>query len=315
MNGSVNLNAGLSRHKKGYVLRRLKESWQWYLLLLPALIYLFMFDYAAMYGVQIAFRNYRASKGIWGSPWVGLQYFIRFINYPNFWTLIKNTLSITLYSLATFPIPIIFALFLNEVSQAKFKKTVQMVTYMPHFLSEVVVCALVILFLDRTTGPINNLIATLGGTRTNFMAQPSAFTTIYVMSGLWQNMGWSSVLYISALSSISQEEVEAAKIDGASRFQVLWHINLPGILPTVVITFLMQVGRIMNVGFSKIFLLQNDLNLEASRVISTYVYEIGLIGAQFSYSAAIGLLNNVVNILILLIVNQITKKLSETSLF
>jgi len=209
----------------------------------------------------------------------------------------------------------IFALFLNEVSQAKFKKTVQMVTYMPHFLSEVVVCALVILFLDRTTGPINNLIATLGGTRTNFMAQPSAFTTIYVMSGLWQNMGWSSVLYISALSSISQEEVEAAKIDGASRFQVLWHINLPGILPTVVITFLMQVGRIMNVGFSKIFLLQNDLNLEASRVISTYVYEIGLIGAQFSYSAAIGLLNNVVNILILLIVNQITKKLSETSLF
>lgn len=315
MNGTVNLNPALSRHKKGYVLRRLKESWQWYLLLLPALIYLFMFDYAAMYGVQIAFRNYRASKGIWGSPWVGLKYFIRFIEYPNFWTLIKNTLSITLYSLATFPIPIIFALFLNEVSQAKFKKTVQMVTYMPHFLSEVVVCALVILFLDRTTGPINNLIATLGGERTNFMAQPSAFTTIYVMSGLWQNMGWSSVLYISALSSISQEEVEAAKIDGASRFQVLWHINLPGILPTVVITFLMQVGRIMNVGFSKIFLLQNDLNLEASRVISTYVYEIGLVGAQFSYSAAIGLLNNVVNILILLIVNQITKKLSETSLF
>ncbi len=315
MNGTTNLNPDLRVRKKGYVLRRLKESWQWYLLLLPALVYLFMFDYASMYGVQIAFRNYRASKGIWGSPWVGLKYFIRFIEYPNFWTLIKNTLSITLYSLATFPIPIIFALFLNEVSQAKFKKTVQMVTYMPHFLSEVVVCALVILFLDRTTGPINNLIATLGGERTNFMAQPSAFTTIYVMSGLWQNMGWSSVLYISALSSISQEEVEAAKIDGASRFQVLWHINLPGILPTVVITFLMQVGRLMNVGFSKIFLLQNDLNLEASRVISTYVYEIGLVGAQFSYSAAIGLMNNVVNILILLIVNQITKKLTETSLF
>lgn len=306
----------LKRHSKtGYVKKRLKESWQWYLLLLPGLIYLLIFSYGPMYGVQIAFKDYRASRGIWGSNWVGLKHFIRFFEYPDFWKMIRNTLSITLYSLATFPIPIVFALLLNEVRQTKLKKTVQMITYMPHFLSEVVVCSLVILFLDRTTGPINNVIAYLGGERTNFMAIPQAFSSIYVLSGLWQNLGWNSVLYISALASISQEEVEAARIDGASRLQVLWHINLPGILPTVVITFLMNVGRIMNVGYSKIFLLQNDLNLDMSNVISTYTYEIGLIGGQYSYSTAIGLFNNVVNIITLLIVNQITKKLSETSLF
>ena len=312
MNKSLYLVRG---NKKGYLKKRLKESWQWYLLLLPALIYLLIFSYGPMYGLQIAFKDYRASRGIWGSEWVGFKHFLRFFEYPDFWRMIRNTLSLTLYSLATFPIPIIFALLLNEVRQTKLKKTVQMITYMPHFLSEVVVCSLVILFLDRTTGPINNLIAFLGGERTNFMAMPQAFSSIYVLSGLWQNIGWSSILYISALASISQEEVEAARIDGASRLQIMWHINLPGILPTVVITFLMNVGRIMNVGYSKIYLLQNDLNLDVSSVISTYTYQIGLIGGQYSYSSAIGLFNNVVNIITLLIVNQITKRLSETSLF
>ena len=305
----------LSRHKKGYVRKRLKESWQWYLLLLPGLIYLIIFEYGPMYGVQIAFKNYRPSKGIWGSEWVGFKHFIHFFQYPNFWKMIKNTLSITLYSLATFPLPIIFAFFLNEVRQPRFKKVVQMITYIPHFLSEVVVCSLVILFLDRTSGPINNLIAFLGGERKAFMGIPEAFSSIYVLSGLWQNIGWSSILYISALAAISIEEVEAARIDGASRLQVIWHINLPGIMPTILINFLMRVGRLMSVGFSKIFLLQNDLNLDTSSVISTYTYEIGLIGGQYSYSSAIGLFNNIVNILILLSVNRITKKLSDTSLF
>lgn len=303
------------KHKKGYIRKRLKESWQWYLLLLPGLIYLIIFSYGPMYGLQIAFKDYRAKLGIWDSEWVGLKHFIRFFNYPNFWKMIKNTLSITLYSLATFPIPVIFALFLNEIRQQKMKKAVQMITYMPHFLSEVVVCSLVILFLDRTTGPINNLIAFLGGERQSFMGMPKAFTTIFVMSGLWQNLGWNSILYISALASISMELVEAARIDGASRLQIMRHINLPGILPTVVITFIMRCGSLLSVGFSKIFLLQNNLNIEKSRVISTYVYEIGLVGGQYSYSTAIDLFNNVVNIIILIIVNKISTRLSGTGLF
>lgn len=303
------------RSKTTYICKRLKESWQWYLLLLPGLIYLLIFMYGPMYGVQIAFKDYRVSKGIWGSEWVGLKHFIRFFQYPNFWKLIRNTLSITLYSLATFPCAIIFALFLNEIKQLRFKKTVQMVTYMPHFLSEVVVCSLVILFLDRTTGPINNLVELLGGERRNFMGLPGAFSSIYVLSGLWQNLGWNSILYISALSSVSMEEVEAARIDGASRFQIMRHIYIPGIMPTIVITFLMSVGNLMNVGFSKIFLLQNDMNLEVSNVISTYTYDIGLVGGQYSLSSAVGLFNNLVNITVLLIVNKIMVKLTDTSLF
>lgn len=298
-----------------YLRKRLRESWQWYLLLLPALIYLIIFNYGPMYGVQIAFKDFRASKGIWDSAWVGLKYFERFLSNPNFWKLISNTLAITLYDLCLFPVPIIFALLLNEISHAKLKKTVQMITYMPHFLSEVVVCSLVLLLLDRTNGPVNNMIDFLGGTRRSFIGIPEAFTSIYTLSGLWQNMGWNAVLYISALASISTEEVEAAKIDGASRLQVIRYVNLPGILPTIVITFLMRVGRIMSLGYSKIFLLQNDLNLDKSNVISTYVYEIGLVGAQYSYSTAIGLFNNVVNIIVLLSVNKITSKITGSGLF
>ncbi len=307
--------AGKAKGRAHYVKKRLKESWQWYLLLLPALVYLLVFHYGPMYGIQIAFKDYRASKGIWGSDWVGLKYFIRFLKFPNFWLMIRNTLSITLYSLATFPCAVIFALLLNEIHRTSVKKTVQMITYMPHFLSEVVVCSLVILFLDRSAGPINNLIVFLGGTRVNILGKPEAFSSIYVLSGLWQNLGWSSILYISALSSISSEEIEAARIDGASRLQIIRYINLPGIMPTVVITFLLQVGGLLNVGYSKVYLLQNDLNLQTSTVLSTYIYEIGLIGGQYSYSAAIGLFNNVINILVLLLVNNITKRVSETGLF
>ena len=190
-----------------------------------------------------------------------------------------------------------------------------MITYMPHFLTEVVICSLVILFLDRTFGPVNNLIAALGGERQAFMGMPGAFPLIYVLSGLWQNLGWGTILYTSALSAISSEEVEAAKIDGASRFQVMWHINIPGILPTIIITLIMRMGSLFGVGFTKVLLLQTDLNLDTSSVISTYTYSIGLLGGQFSYSAAIGLVNKLVNIPLLLIVNKISKKVSETSLF
>lgn len=299
--------------KKG--LRRIRESWQWWLLLLPAFVYVCIFEYGPMYGVQIAFRDYRPSLGIIGSDWIGLSHFVRFITQPNFWVMIKNTLSITLYSLMTFPCAVIFALMLNEVLNLKLKKTMQMITYAPHFMSEVVVCSLVLMMLDRANGPINNIISFMGGKRIPFMTVPKYFADIYVWSGVWQNLGWNSILYISALSSISPELIEAARIDGANRFQIIRHVNIPGILPTIAITFIMRTGGLLSVGYSKIFLLQNDLNIDASQVISTYVYNIGLIDGQFSYSSAIGLFNNVANILVLLLANKIVKKVTDTGLF
>ena len=296
-------------------LRKLKKSWQWYLMLLPALIYVAIFSYGPMYGLQIAFKNYRPQRGIIGSEFVGLEHFIRFITYPDLWRLIKNTLTISHYSLCTFPCAIIFALLLNEVSQLKVKKTVQMVTYAPHFMSEVVVCALVFMLLDRSSGPINNIVAMLGGERVAFMSNPDYFASVYVWSGVWQGLGWNSILYISALSAISPELVEAAKIDGATRMQIIRHVNLPGILPTISITFIMRVGGLLSVGYTKIFLLQNDLNIANSQVISTYVYNIGLIGGQYSYATAINLFNSIVNIILLLAANAVIKKATDTGMF
>ncbi len=302
-------------HSSRSVVKRLKESWQWYLLLLPAFVYLAVFHYGPIYGIQIAFKDYHPKEGIFGSGWIGLQHFVRFIVYPDFWKMIRNTLSITLYSLATFPCAVIFALMLNEVRQLKLKKTMQMITYAPHFMSEVVVCSLILMILDRGNGPVNNIIAAFGGNRNAFITNPSYFASIYVWSGVWQNLGWSSILYISALASISPELVEAAKIDGAGRMQIIRHINIPGILPTIAITFIMRTGSLLSVGYSKIFLLQNDLNLDASQVISTYVYNIGLIGGQYSYSTAISLFNNIANIIVLLIANRIVKAVTDTGLF
>ncbi len=297
--------------------KRLAYCWPRYILLLPALIYVAIFSYAPMYGIQIAFKKYRVKLGITGSPWLDpiYQNFQKFIEYPDFWKMIQNTLSITLYSLLTFGLPIILALMLNEVRSVKLKKTVQMVTYAPHFLSEVVVCSLVIMMLDRSNGPINNLIVMLGGSRTAFMTEPSMFSSIYVWSDVWQNIGWNSILYISALSSISPELVEAARIDGANRMQIIRHVNIPGILPTIAITFIMRMGGLLSVGHSRIFLLQNDLNLSASQVISTYVYRMGILAGEYSYSTAIELFNNVINILVLLIANKVIKTVTDTGLF
>lgn len=305
----------LSQSRGRNILKRLRESWQWYVLLLPALVYVFIFEYLPIYGLRIAFVDFKPRRGINGSEWVWFEHFIRFFQYPKFWDLLKNTLSITLLSLATFPCAIIFALMLNEVQNMKLKKSVQMLTYAPHFLSEVVVCSLILMMLNQSYGPINNLIASMGGERVPFMTRPEYFPAIYVWSGVWQNLGWSSILYISALSSISPELVEAAKIDGANRLQIIRHVNLPGISPTIAINFIMSVGRLLSVGYSKIFLLQNDLNLHASQVISTYVYQVGLVDFQYDYSAAIGLFNNVANILVLLLANKVVKKVTDTGLF
>ena len=291
------------------------SHWQLLVLLAPAVIYLFIFNYIPIYGVQIAFRNYKANKGIWGSSWVGFKHFVKFFNLPIFATLLKNTLTITLYSLAMFPLPIIFALMINEVENVPFKKTVQMISYAPHFISMVVLCSMITLFLNEDKGVINHLIAAVGGTRVPYLEKPYAFPSIVVWSGEWQGLGWGAIIYFAALSNISPELIEAARIDGANRMQIILHVNIPTILPTIIIMLIMRCGRLLSLGFEKIYLLQNPLNLDASQIIATYVYEIGLRGGQFSLSSAIGLFNNVVNVAALILVNWIARRVSDTSLW
>ena len=295
-------------------LRRVLGSWQLYVMLVPTLAYLFLFNYMPIYGVQIAFRDFRGSRGIWGSQWVGLKHFIRFINYPNFWPILRNTLVISLYSLATFPCSVILALLFNEIDNRFFKRTVQMVAYAPHFISTVVVCSMLTLFLNRS-GLINNLLAAVGVPRTDYLTYPEYFASIYVWSGVWQSVGFGTVIYMSALSSVPGELIEAARIDGATRMRIVWHINIPTILPTIVTMLILRCGSILGVGFEKVFLLQNSLNLDASQVISTYVYDLGIQRAQYSYSSAIGLLNTVVNVILLMIVNKISRKVTQVGLW
>ena len=296
------------------MLKKVRKYWQLYLLVIPAIIYVLIFSYGPMYGIIIAFEDFRPKRGYLGSEWVGLEHFIRFITYPDFWKLIKNTLSLSLYSLLTFPCAIILALLINEIKNTKFKKTVQMVTYAPHFLSIVVMCSLVVLMVGRD-GPLGHLYAMFTGKSENLLTIPSLFSSIYVWSGVWQSTGWGTIIYLAALSGISPDLIEAAEIDGANRLQVIRHVNIPGIMPTIVIMFIMSVGGILSVGFEKVFLLQNDLNLGVSNVISTFTYQIGLIGGQFSYSTAIGLFNNIVNIIMLFLANTVLKKVSGTGLF
>ena len=295
-------------------LRRVLSSWQLYVMLVPTLAYLFLFNYMPIYGVQIAFRDFRGSRGIWGSQWVGLKHFIRFINYPNFWPILRNTLVISLYSLATFPCSVILALLFNEIDNRFFKRTVQMVAYAPHFISTVVVCSMLTLFLNRN-GLINNLLAAVGVPRTDYLTYPEYFASIYVWSGVWQSVGFGTVIYMSALSSVPGEVIEAARIDGAPRMRIVCHINIPTILPTIVTMLILRCGSILGVGFEKVFLLQNSLNLDASQVISTYVYDLGIQRAQYSYSSAIGLLNTVVNVILLMIVNKISRKVTQVGLW
>lgn len=294
----------------------LKRNWELYLFVVPALIYLLLYCYYPMYGVQIAFKNFRVTKGIAGSEWVGLEHFRKFFSNPSCRALIKNTLVISLYSLVVgFPLPIIFALTLNEVAPGRYKKLVQTVSYAPHFISTVVMVSMLTMFLNADNGIFNKIVETLGGPRVDYMSKANLFPTVYVLSGVWQGLGWSSVIYLSALSGIDTGLHEAAMIDGASRLQRIWHINLTGILPTITIMLILQVGNLMTVGFEKAFLMQNPLNLETSEIISTFVYKMGLNYRQYSYSTAIGLFNSVINMILLVSVNTIAGRLSETSLW
>ncbi len=296
--------------------RSLKKHWQYYVLLLPALAYFIIFCYGPMYGAQIAFRNFNARDGITGSPWVGMAHFLRFFRSPNFTKLLGNTLTISLYSLiAGFPFPIILALSLNELKNQKFKKFAQTVTYAPYFISVVVMCGMLISFMSPSTGIINKAITALGFEAVPFLTKAEMFPSIYVWSGIWQGTGWGSVIYFAALSGVDPQLLEAATLDGATRWQKIWYINLPTLMPTIVIMLIMNCGNLLSVGYEKTYLLQNSLNLATSEVISTYVYKVGLVSAQYSYSTAIGLFNSAVNMLMLILVNTFSRKVSENSLW
>jgi putative aldouronate transport system permease protein len=269
-----------------------------------------------MYGVQIAFKDFLPGVGIWGSPWVGFDHFERFFNSYYFERLITNTVSISVYSiLVGIPAPIILALMFNELRSKRFKTVAQTISYAPHFISVVVIVGMILFFLSPSNGVIPAILERLGVEPKNFLADPGSFWHIFVWSGVWQGIGWSSLIYTAAMSGIPPEQYEAAYIDGANKFQRIWHVTLPGILPTIVILSILSVGGIMSVGHEKILLLQNDLNLEKSEVISTYVYKAGIQSAQYSFSAAIGLFNNIINFTILVIVNAIARRVNETSLW
>lgn len=294
----------------------LKKNWALYLMILPVIAYYIIFAYMPMSGVTLAFKDFKVKQGIFGSPWAGLKHFQRFFGGYNFGLLVRNTIGISLYSLLVgFPIPILFALLLNYLRQERLKKILQMVSYAPYFISTVVICGMVAIFMDANTGIFNQMIAALGGEPVDFLSNPRYFKSIYVWSGVWQSMGYSSIIYISALAGVDPVLHEAAIMDGATKLQRIRHIDLPGIKSTIVMLLIMQMGSLMNVGFEKVFLLQNDLNMKASDVINTYVYRVGLIQNNYSYSTAVGLFNSVINMALVIGANQLSRKLADESLW
>ena len=302
--------------KRKKILKKLKRNWQLYLIIMVPMLFIFIFSYVPMYGVVIAFKNYVATKGIMGSDWVGLKHFKSFLGSYQFSRLLKNTLGISIYQLlAGFPIPIILAIAINECRNGFLKKTVQFISYMPHFISVVVMTSVVLMLISPRTGFINQIIIAMGGEAIDFIAVPEYFKSIYVWSGVWQNMGYNSIIYLAALAGVDPSLHEAAIVDGASKVKRIWYVDLPSIAPTIIILLILNSGKIMNVGFEKVLLMQNSINMSTSDVIATYVYRVGLVQAQYSLSAAVGLFNNVINIILLLTVNWIANKVSETSLF
>lgn len=314
-----NLPARKSR-KKSFSLKvtltEMKKHYQIYVLLIPTLIYVFIYNYIPMYGVQIAFREYSPKKGILDSTWVGLKYFIKFFESYRFEQLLGNTLILSLMTLViSFPIPIIIALMINQVRSKKIQSFVQNVLYAPNFITIVVLVGMMNVFLSPHTGIVNIIIQKLGGSTVHFMGEVGWFRWLYVLSGVWQTTGFSAVIYLGALSSVSQELYEAAKIDGASRLQTILNVDLPCIKPMVITMLILAVGGLMNVGFEKVLIMQNDLNRGVSDVIGTYVYDIGIKQAQYSYSTAIGLFNTIINATLLILANKVSKKVSEEGIW
>ena len=301
------------------MMKRVRARWQLYLIILLPVVYIFVFSYIPMGGVIISFKDYNFRQGIFGSPWVGLDHFVKFFSSINFKTVLVNTVAISVYSLLVgFPIPVLFALLLNALRGRRYKKLIQTVTYLPHFISTVVMVSLIFQLLDYRIGLYGNLYMLFTGeTAPNIMAVGKNFRHVYVWSGVWQSTGYNSIMYFVALSGIDPSLHEAATIDGASRWQRVRYVDFPGILPTVSIMLILQVGKIMNVGYEKVLLMQNDLNIKYSEVISTYVYKVGLAAGlpDYSYSTAIGLFNSVINLTLLLAANKISKAVSNNGIF
>jgi putative aldouronate transport system permease protein len=297
---------------------RLFLNWQVYLFVLPAVVYLFIFNYLPMYGVIIAFKDFSPRRGILGSEWVGLKYFVRFFSLNSLKSIVWNTLALSIYSLAAgFPLPVILALALNSVNNIRFKKIVQTVTYAPHFISIVVIVGMLNVIFAPSYGLAANILRAIGLLEGPLMilADPRTFRHLYVWSGIWASLGWNSIIYLGALSSIDPALHESARVDGANKFQRIVYIDFPAILPTVVILLILNCGNLMSVGFEKAFLMQNSMNISTSEIIATYVYKIGIRDGQYSMATTVGLFNSVINFVLLITVNKIARRFSEYSLW
>lgn len=315
---SVSSRSGISGSRGQTLRRKLRRSIPFYVLMALPIAVLLVFKYYPMYGITLAFKDYRVAAGITGSPWTQplFRQFERFLSAPSALRVIGNTLKISIYQLlASFPVPIILAIFLNELRSQRLKKSVQMITYMPYFISTVVLVSMIIQFTDLSYGFVNQAITALGGTPVNFMGNKDYFRHLYVWTGVWQSAGYSAVVYLAALSGVSQDLYDAAVVDGASKVKRIWHIDLPSIAPTIIILFILNTGSILSVGFEKIYLMQNNTNLSVSEVISTYVYRMGIINQNYSYSTAVGLFNAVVNGFMLVLVNRIARKVTDVGLW
>ncbi|HEL2502929.1 TPA: sugar ABC transporter permease [Streptococcus suis] len=299
-----------SKLQQASLFDRIKQQKLLLLMLLPGLVLTFIFRYIPMYGVLIAFKDYNPLKGVLGSEWIGFEEFTKFLSSPNFGTLLANTLKLSVYGLLLrFLPPIILAIMLNQLLSDKAKKRIQLVLYAPNFISVVVIVGMIFLFFS-VGGPVNSILS-LFGIEANFLTDPDFFRPLYILSGIWQGMGWASTLYTATLVNVDPALIEAAKLDGANIFQRIWHIDLPALKPVMVIQFILAAGGIMNVGYEKAFLMQTSLNLTSSEIISTYVYKIGLVSGDYSYSTAVGLFNALINIILLIAVNKIVKRIND----
>jgi putative aldouronate transport system permease protein len=307
---------GIQRSWFGTAAKSFRKHWQLYLLIVPPVLFFLIFKYYPMINAVLAFKDFNVIKGIWGSPWVGFKHFKLFFDNPVFWKLVKNTLAISFYGLlAGFPIPILLALMLNEVRNAKFKRLVQLVSFAPFFISTVVMVSIIMLFLAPRLGFFNTALNFFGMESRNLLGEPGMFSTIVVGSDIWQTAGYSAVIYLAALAAVDPTLYEAAKVDGASRIQKIINVDLPGILPTITIILILNVGSVMALGFEKIYLLQNKLNISSSEIISTYVYKIGLLNANYSFATAVGLFNSLINLVLLVSVNALARRLSNNSIW
>ena len=300
------------------ILSVLKKDWQLWIMILPAIVYIIIFCYGPMYGIQLAFRKYDFSKGLTGGDWVGFKYFIQYFESPMFWTTLRNTFIISFFTLICgFPAPILLALVVNSLRQQKLKKVVQTAVYMPYFyFQRSLLVAILQILLSPSTGVVSGLLKSMHliPPSINLLGTPSAFVPVYVLSGIWQSAGWNSIIFIAALSSVDGQLYDAAKVDGANRWQQVIHVELPALVPTIVILLIMNMGRVLSVGFEKVFLMQNDMNLPVSEVISTYVFNVGVQSGQFSFGSAVGLFNTVINFAFLMIANMVSKKAADISL-